>query len=125
MTILIGAQASASYAVTDDDTAIVVGSGAVPVRATPRLLAWSEAVTVTALAPGLAEGETSVGYRIELDHLLPTPVGGTVRIRAEVIEVDGRRVALAVTAEDDAGTAATATIVRVVVERQRFVDRLR
>lgn len=124
MTITVGAQASAAYAVTADDTAISMGSGDVPVLGTPRLLAWCEAVTVAALAPGLEEGSTSVGYRVHLDHLLPTPVGGTVRIQATVSAVDGRQVTFAVTADDDAGTAAEATVIRVVVDRQRFIDRL-
>lgn len=124
MTIRIGADGSATYTVTDDDTATALGSGDVPVLATPRLVAWCEAVTVIALAPGLEEGSTSVGSRVELDHLAATPVGGTVQIRAEITEVDGRRVTFAVQADDGAGTAATATVVRVVVDRQRFIDRL-
>ncbi len=124
MPLSVGAEATATYTVTPDDTAGALGSGDVPVLGTPRLLAWCEAVTVAALAPGLDDGSTSVGYRIELDHLLPTPVGGSVHIRAEVTGVDGRRVTLAVVAEDDGGTAAEATVVRVVVDRQRFLDRL-
>ncbi len=125
MTIRIGAEGSATYTVTDDDTATALGSGDVPVLATPRLLAWCEAVTVIALAAELGQGATSVGVRVELDHLAATPVGATVRIRAEVSEVDDRRVTFAVTADDESGTAATATVVRVVVDRQRFIDRLR
>ncbi len=125
MSIRIGAEGSATYTVTDDDTATALGSGDVPVLATPRLLAWCEAATVVALASGLEDGTTSVGVRVELDHLAATPVGATVRVRAEVSEVDGRRVTFAVTAEDEAGEAATASVVRVVVDRQRFIDRLR
>ena len=124
MSIEIGAQASASYRVTDGDTAIALGSGDVPVLATPRLLAWCEAVTVSALAPGLAEGSTTVGYRIRLDHLLPTPLGGEVAIRAEVTDVDGRQVTLAVTAVDGQATVGEGTVTRVVIDRQRFLDRL-
>ena len=124
MTIPLGAEATATYTVTADDTAIAMGSGDVPVLGTPRLLAWCEATTVAATTAGLDEGSTSVGARVELDHLLPTPVGGAVQIRAVVAGVDGRRISFAVTATDDAGTAAEATIVRIVVDRQRFIDRL-
>lgn len=124
MTIPIGAEATTRFTVTDADTAVAVGSGDVPVLGTPRLLAWCEAVTVTALAPHLDDGATSVGSRIRLDHLLPTPVGGEVTVQAEVVEVDGRQVELAVTATDGQGTAARGTVTRVVVDRQRFIDRL-
>jgi predicted thioesterase len=124
VTASVGAQAVASFTVTDDDTAIAMGSGDVPVLGTPRLLAWCEEVTVAALAPELDDTSTSVGYRIRLDHLLPTPVGGEVRIRAEVAEVEGRQVTLTVTAEDAGGTAASGSVTRVVVDRQRFLDRL-
>jgi len=125
VTIRTGAEGTATFTVTDDDTATALGSGDVPVLATPRLLAWCEAATVIALAPELEQGATSVGVRVELDHLAATPVGSSVRVRAEVSEVDGRRVTFTVQADDDAGTAATATVVRVVVDRQRFIDRLR
>ncbi|MEM9564330.1 MAG: hotdog domain-containing protein [Actinomycetota bacterium] len=124
MTIPSGAEASIRFAVGDDDTATALGSGDVPVLATPRLLAWCEAATVAALAAHLDAGSTSVGHRIELDHVRPTPVGGEVDVRAEVTGVDGRQVTLAVTAADGGGDVAAGTVTRVVVDRQRFVDRL-
>ena len=124
MAISPGLQASSSFTVTDDDTAIAVGSGDVPVLGTPRLLAWCEAVTVQALGPGLGDGQTSVGSRIELDHRAPTPVGRTIDIEAEVTEVDGRQVTLAVEATDGTTAIGGGSVVRVVVDRQRFVDRL-
>ena len=124
MSISVGTDANATFTVGDDDTAIAMGSGDVPVLGTPRLLAWCEQVTVDALGPGLDDGSTSVGYRIRLDHLTPTTVGDEVLIRAEVTEVDGRQVTLAVTARDSSGEAASGTVTRVVVDRQRFLDRL-
>lgn len=124
MNIEIGAEAVATYRVAEDDTAVALGSGDVPVLATPRLLAWCEAVTVTALADGLDPGSTTVGYQIRLDHLLPTPVGGEVTVRAQVAAVDGRQVTLGVTALDGQATIGEGTVTRVVVDRQRFIDRL-
>lgn len=128
MGISVGLQASATFTVGGDDTAVAVGSGDVPVLGTPRLLAWCEAATVQALAPGLDDGQTSVGFRIRLDHLAPTPVGGTVEVRAEVTGIDGRQVTLSVEATElgaDGGVRiGEGSVVRVVVDRQRFVDRL-
>lgn len=124
MSIPIGAKASATFTVTVDDSATAMGSGDVPVLATPRLLAWCEAVTVTALAPALEPDSTSVGFQIRLDHLKPTPIGGTVRIETEIAKVDGRQVTFDVRGTDGGDTVAGGSIVRVVVDRQRFIDRL-
>lgn len=125
MGITSGQEASACFVVTESDTAITVGSGDVPVLGTPRLLAWCEAVTVQALAPGLDGGQTSVGYRIRLDHLAPTPVGGEVEIRAQVTEVDGRQVTLTIDAVEGQTRIGEGSVVRVLVDRKRFVERLR
>jgi fluoroacetyl-CoA thioesterase len=110
------------HAVTSADTASSLGSGDVPVLGTPRLLALAEAATVAALAGRLGAGQTSVGTRVELDHLAATPVGGRVRVRAELVAVDGRRLRFAITATD--GTDATVgrgTITRAVVDRDQFL----
>ena len=124
MTVTIGASATSSFTVTEADTAIAMGSGDVPVLGTPRLLAWCEQATVAAIAAELDQGTTSVGFRIRIDHLAPTPVGAAVDVTATVAEVDGRRITLTVTAEDDSGTAASGTITRVVVDRQSFIERI-
>lgn len=125
----VGQTASLSFDVTDADTAAALGSGDLPVLATPRVLAWLEAATVAALAPSLGAASTSVGTRVEIEHLAATPVGATVHATASVSYVDGRLVRLEVAAEHRvAGSApvvvATGRVTRVVVDRQRFLGRL-
>ena len=71
-----------TFTVTDDDTAIAVGSGSLPVLGTPRLLAWCEATTCAAVEPALADGETSVGTRVALEHTAASGVGRTVTVTA-------------------------------------------
>ena len=66
--------ATLAFTVTEDDTAAALGSGSLPVLATPRLLAWCEAATCAALEPTLPEGSTSVGTRISLEHLADDPL---------------------------------------------------
>jgi predicted thioesterase len=125
MNLRPGLTASASFDVTDADTAIALGSGLVPVLATPRLLAWCEAVTVQAVAAGLDEGRTSVGSRVQLDHLRATPIGGRLTVNAQLIHVDGRLLRFEVTALDEsAAVVAHGQITRVVVDRERFLERL-
>lgn len=125
MSLRPGLTASASFDVTDADTAIALGSGLVPVVATPRLLAWCEAVTVQAITAGLDEGRTSVGSRVQLDHLRATPVGGRLTVNAQLIHADGRLLTFEVTALDEsAAVVAHGQITRVVVDRARFLARL-
>jgi fluoroacetyl-CoA thioesterase len=125
MSLRPGLTASASFDVTDADTAIALGSGLVPVVATPRLLAWCEAVTVQAITAGLDEGTTSVGSRVQLDHLRATPVGGRLTVNAQLIHADGRLLKFEVTALDEsAAVVAHGQIIRVVVDRARFLARL-
>ena len=107
--------------VTDADTAQSLGSGDVPVLGTPRVLALAEAATIALTAGRLPEGTTTVGVRVELDHLIPTPVGSLVVAEAALSEVDGRRLAFVVTVRDGERVAARARINRVLVERESFV----
>ncbi|MFI0452191.1 thioesterase family protein [Actinomadura sp. 6N118] len=107
-----------------DDTAERVGSGDVPVLATPRLLAWAEAATLKA-SPVLVEGQTSVGTRVELEHRAASPVGTRLTISAELVEADGRRLAFAVKAVDEHGTViGEGRIERAVVDRATFLSRI-
>ena len=116
---------SLEFVVTADDTARALGSGDVEVLATPRLLAWCEATTVAALADQLTPERTSVGSRVRLEHLSATPVGGRATVTAELEYQDGRLVRFAVSAVDGAGRLiATGEVTRVIVDRQRFADRV-
>jgi predicted thioesterase len=115
-----GASARAELVVTERDTAASVGSGDVAVLATPRLLALCEEATVAAAAPGLAPGETTVGARVELDHLAPTPVGETVVADAVLESVDGPSLTFRVRAVQGDREVGRGTVRRVVVDRQRF-----
>ncbi|WP_229400015.1 thioesterase family protein [Micromonospora okii] len=118
-----GLSARVELTVTDADTAQAVGSGDVPVLGTPRVVALAEAATVAATAAALPPGRTTVGLRVELDHRAPTPVGRTVVARATLAEVAGRRLRFEVTVSDGGETVAAGRVDRVLVDRQRFVER--
>jgi len=115
-----GASASARLTVTDADTARAVGSGDVAVLATPRLLAVCEAATVAAVAPALAPHETTVGARVVLDHLAPSPVGACVCAEAVLTAVEGRRLTFRVVAREGERVIAEGTVLRVIAPRARF-----
>ncbi|MFG1944918.1 thioesterase family protein [Nonomuraea sp. NPDC048826] len=124
MTLAPGLRAQLTVMVEVDDTASKIGSGDVPVLATPRLLALAEQATVRAAFDHLKPGETSVGTRVELEHLAATPVGAEVEIGAELTAVDGRRLVFGFHARDAHAVIARGTIERVVVDRDRFMARV-
>ena len=105
----------------DGKGTVALGSGDVPVLATPRLLAWMEAVTVTAATEHLADGETSVGVHVELRHRRASPVGSAVEVTARSAEAEGGRLTFEVEAVDHEGRVlANGTVTRAVVDRERF-----
>ena len=114
------------FTVTDDDTAAALGSGSLPVLATPRLLAWCEAATCAAIEAMLREGETSVGTRVSLEHLAASPVGAEVEVTASPAYVDGRlhRLTVAARHAGDGKLVGSGEITRVVVDAARFLSRL-
>ncbi|MBL6275481.1 thioesterase [Micromonospora fiedleri] len=118
-----GLAARVELTVTDDDTAQAVGSGDVPVLGTPRVLALAEAATVAATARHLPAGTTTVGTRVELEHLAATPVGRTVTAQARLTAVDKRRLTFEVTVVEGEQTVAQGRVERVVLDRQRFIER--
>ena len=112
------------FTVTDADTAAAVGSGSLPVLGTPRLLAWCEAATCAAIEPALGEGETSVGTRVQLEHLAASPVGTEVEVTATTVYVDGRLHRFSVAARHTAdGKVVGSGEVTRVVDAERLMER--
>ncbi|WP_121258110.1 thioesterase family protein [Nocardioides ferulae] len=119
--------ATLTFTVGTDDTAAAVGSGSLPVLGTPRLLAWCEAATCAAIDPSLPEGSTSVGTRVQLEHLAASPVGQQVEVTASSAYVDGRLHRFTVAARHVGGNGkviGTGEVTRVVVDGERFLSRL-
>ena len=124
MELTPGLSATVELTVTDADTAVALRSGDVPVLATPRLVALVEEATVAAVAPALTAGSTTVGTSVQFDHHAATPVGATVVARAELATVDGRRLAFNVSVHQGQTLVAGGVVTRVVVDRDRFLERV-
>jgi fluoroacetyl-CoA thioesterase len=118
-----GLVATVEMDVTEDDTAPAFQSGDVPVLATGRVVGLAESATVLAVENRLDEGTTTVGYRVQLDHLAPTAVGSAVKAEALLEFVQGRRLTFRVSVTDARGLVAAGRITRVVVERERFLEK--
>jgi fluoroacetyl-CoA thioesterase len=119
-----GLAASFSHTVSDADTAIAVGSGDVPVLGTPTVLALAERATCLAVADHMTDDLTTVGTHVDLEHIVTTAVGETVRIDAVLESVDGRRLTFGVRVSDDERPVAYGTVSRVLVTRNRFLRTL-
>jgi fluoroacetyl-CoA thioesterase len=101
------------------------GSGAVPVFATPSLVGLMESAAMNALDGHLEAGETTVGTRIEISHLAATPLGEQVRAEARLVAVDGRRLVFELAAFDEVRRIGEGRHERMVISRDRFLQRLR
>lgn len=124
MPIRHGSSASVDHTVTDADTALAIGSGDVPVLATPQLVALFERASVAAIGDQLGDDQTSVGMRVQVDHLAPTAVGDTISAEATLEKVEGRRLIFTVAARDHRGLVGAGKVTRVVVDRAHFLDKL-
>lgn len=123
MAIELGIKGRAEALVEKEDTAQVVGSGDLLVYATPCMVALMEGAACESIAPFLAEGESSVGTKMNVEHLAATPVGMAVRAESEVTAVEGRKVTFAITAYDEAGEIGRAVHERVVIKAERFLEK--
>ena len=123
MPLLAGRTASVAMVVQDTDTAIALRSGDVPVLGTPRLLALVEEASVKAVEGTLPAGQTTVGMRVQLDHLQPTRVGTAVVAEATLEKAEGRRLTFTVNVNDKCGLVAVGKLTRVIVEIEPFLEK--
>ncbi len=112
------------HTVTDADTAQQLGSGDMPVLATPRLINWIERAAFAAASENLHEGQTTVGTLVKVEHIKATPVGSNVHVKSSRPVSDGRRLIFHVRVVDDGGEeVARGEVHRAVVDRERFLRR--
>ena len=111
--------------VTDANTAASLGSGALSVFGTPFLAAMMENAAFTLMQKDLPEGKSSVGTKLDISHVSPSPVGMAVRAVAEVtaISENGKMVDFKVTGYDEAGLIGEGTHQRAVITVERFMDK--
>lgn len=122
-TLAPGLRGEAAWTVTEAMAATHIGSGAVAVFATPMLIALLESAAIKALAGQLAPGQTSVGTRLDVQHLAATAVGRPVRAEATLTAIDGRRLVFTVAAWDDVEQIGRGTHERFVVDQAKFEAR--
>ena len=110
--------------VSEAVTAIAMGSGDLPVLATPAMMALMENAAMLAVADHLPEGYTTVGGQISATHLKPTPVGEAVTATATVVKVDGKKIEFEVKAHCGDILLGEGTHLRFIVDKEKFMSRL-
>lgn len=124
MSIEIGLKGRAETIVVHENTAAAVGSGLVPVFATPSMIALMEQAAASSLLPYLEEGQGSVGVHLDVSHDAATPIGMKVWAESEVTEVNGKQIVFAVAAYDEAGMIGRGTHKRVCINVERFMSKV-
>ena len=117
--------AQATITVTQAQTAQAVGSGSLPVFATPMMVALMENAACRALAEQLEPGQTSVGTAINVRHLAPSPLGAEITATAVIAGQNGRSIDFEVTAYQGDKEIGTGTHTRVIVDEKRFMEKLK
>ena len=113
-----------TYYVTPNLTAEAMGSGDMPVLATPAMVAMMENAAMRLAATSLPEGDTTVGSQIETTHLRPSAVGATIEVTATLTAQEGRKLTFSIEARDGDNVIGQASHVRFVVTRERFLSKL-
>lgn len=106
--------------VTEELSALSMGSGTLRVFATPAMIALIEETCWRSVAQQLEEGQGTVGTLLNVKHLAPTPLGMTVKCESELIEVDGRRIVFSVNVYDETGLVGSGTHERFIINESKF-----
>lgn len=119
-----GMRGEQTVLVTEQTTALALGSGRLPVFATPAMAALMEGACVAAADPALPEGFSTVGTALEIKHISATPLGMTVRASGELTAIDGRELVFQVEAFDGAGKIGEGSHRRFIVETGKFLKKV-
>lgn len=119
-----GIKNTKTITVTPDKTAEAMGSGTLPVFATPAMVALMENTAAESVEALLPEGSTSVGTLINVKHLAADPVDAEVTCESELVETDGRKLTFEIKVFDREGVVGEAYHERFVIDKARFMDKV-
>lgn len=105
--------------------AINVGSGDLEVLGTPIMMTLMENAAMLAVSKELPEGSSTVGSEISSTHIRPTALGQKVRATAVLTAIEGRKLSFDIKAEDDNGVIGEGHHTRFIVDRERFMAKIK
>ncbi|MCI6648698.1 MAG: thioesterase family protein [Lachnospiraceae bacterium] len=118
-----GITGEAETIVSEDNTAIKMGSGTLPVFATPAMVATVEKAAWSSVAGELEEGQSTVGTAMSLSHESATPVGLKITAKTTLTAIDRRKLTFSWEAYDEAGIIGRGTHERFIVDNEKFVSK--
>lgn len=121
----VGLHGTAREDVNDKNTAIAYGSGSINVFATPAMIGLMEKAALSSVDPLLPEGHSTVGIKVDVEHVAATPVGGFVEARSELLEIDGRRLVFKVEAFDGKDLVGRGRHERFIVATDKFLAKVK
>lgn len=109
--------------VTENDTAIKMGSGLLNVYATPSMIALMENAANSSVIDDIPKGYTTVGIEMNVKHIKSSPIGANIKCRATLVKVDRKKLFFDVEASDDKGTIGKGSHVRYIVNSKDFMEK--
>jgi len=106
------------------NSAISMGSGSVEVFATPSMVANMERAALLCVEDLLADSQTTVGTRLEINHFKASKIGQMISFKAVLILIDGKKLEFEVTASDEQAEIGNGKHIRYIIDRERFLKRL-
>ena len=116
---------TSTIVVNNNNTAKTLGSGDMDVFATPAMVALMENAAMNAVAPHLEEGQTTVGTQISTSHIKASALGATITATAVLTAVDGRSLTFEITARDGENIIGEGVHTRFIIDRERFLSKLK
>lgn len=123
MELTVGIKHEMTEKVVSENTAAAIGSGLLPVYATPSMIALMEGCCAASVSAYLEDGYQTVGTAVNIKHSSATPLGMTVRVESELVEVDRRRLVFSVKAYDDAGLIGEGEHERFIINAESFLEK--
>ena len=123
--IEVGLKYESQTVVSTTNTANTLGSGDMEVFATPAMIALMENAAMMAVAPHLDEGASTVGIEMATSHIKASPIGASITASAELISAEGRKLSFKVKAWDEQGVIGEGNHTRFVVDRERFLSKVK
>lgn len=120
----IGKKYTSTMIVEEKHLAYNVGSGDLPVFATPMMMALMENAAMLCVADELENGSSTVGGQISSSHLKPTGLGKTVTATAELISAEGRKLKFKVSASDEGGLIGEGEHLRFIIDKEKFMSKV-
>lgn len=120
----IGKKYTSTMIVEEKHLACNVGSGDLPVFATPIMMALMENAAMLCVADELENGSSTVGGQISSSHLKPTGLGKTVTATAELISAEGRKLKFKVSASDEGGLIGEGEHLRFIIDKEKFMSKV-